>query len=123
VLWNDGVKAVSVRIIGTHQPPLASVGKTGQPAVPAKVVFLPPMPSAAEDPTDWYVARERKPSGPYSRGFIRDAARGGALSRQDLVWRPGWVEWREAGAVDGLVDVTTSETETPGPETPGIAAL
>jgi hypothetical protein len=71
------------------------------------------MLSAAEHPDDWYVARERRTSGPYSRQFVWDAARGGALSRQDLVWRPGWVEWRDAGAVDGLFDATEDGTKTP----------
>jgi uncharacterized membrane protein YidH (DUF202 family) len=80
------------------------------------------MISAAEDPVDWYVSRERRQSGPYSREFIRDAARGGGLSRQDLVWRPGWAEWRDASSVDGLFDGMKSGTAPPVTDAVAVAA-
>jgi hypothetical protein len=57
---------------------------------------------------DWYIVRARVQSGPYTLAFVRDAAAGGALSRHDLVWRPGWADWREAGSVDGIFDVPHS---------------
>jgi hypothetical protein len=60
------------------------------------------MSPAAEDPIDWYVARARVQSGPYTFAFVRDAAVGGGLTRQDLIWRPGWADWRHAGSVDGI---------------------
>jgi GYF domain 2 len=89
--------------------------------------LAPPMPSAAQDLVDWYVARERRQSGPYSREFIWDAARGGGLSRQDLLWRAGWGEWRDAGAVEGLFE--ESGTKSPqvrdasaAPEQPAAVA-
>jgi hypothetical protein len=78
------------------------------------------MPPAAEDSN---VARERRQSGPYSLKFICDAARGGGLSRQDLVWRPGWAEWRDAGAVDSLFDATESGAKTPQVSGVGAAPI
>ena len=71
------------------------------------------MSSTAEDPIDWYILRNRQQSGPYTRAFVRDAARGGGLSRHDLVWRPGWAEWRDAGAVDGIFDAPEIGMENP----------
>ena len=81
------------------------------------------MPPAAEHPDDWYVARERRTSGPYSRQFVWDAARGGALSRQDLVWRPGWAEWRDAAAVEGLFEGSQSGVTSAAPVPAAAAEL
>lgn len=71
------------------------------------------MSSTAEDPIDWYILRDRQQSGPYTRAFVRDAARGGGLARHDLVWRPGWAEWRDAGTVDGIFDAPADGPPVP----------
>src|SRR5258706_12941078 len=61
-----------------------------------------PMPAAEEHPTDWYVLRGRERGGPYPYSFVREGAKGGLISRYDLVWRPGWEDWLDAGGVGGL---------------------
>ncbi len=63
---------------------------------------LRPMPAAEEHPTDWYVLRGRERGGPYPYSFVREGAKGGLISRYDLVWRPGWEDWLDACGVDGL---------------------
>jgi hypothetical protein len=60
------------------------------------------MPAAEENPSDWYVMRGRERGGPYPYAFVHEGAKGGLISRYDLVWRPGWEEWRDAGGVSGL---------------------
>ena len=63
------------------------------------------MSSAAENNrTDWYILRGREQSGPHPLSLVRDAAKGGSLSKYDLVWKPGWDDWHDAGSVDGLFD-------------------
>ena len=40
--------------------------------------------------------------GSAEHSLLRDAATGGGLSKFDLVWKPGWDDWRDAGSVEGL---------------------
>ena len=60
------------------------------------------VPAAETDQTDWYILRGREQSGPHPLSLLRDAATGGGLSKFDLVWKPGWDDWRDAGSVEGL---------------------
>jgi GYF domain 2 len=60
------------------------------------------MSAAEENATDWFVLRGSERGGPYPYAFLREGARGGLISRCDLVWRPGWDDWRGAGGMDGL---------------------
>jgi hypothetical protein len=75
-----------------------------------------PMSTAEEHPTDWYLLRGRARGGPYSHSMVREGARGGLISKGDLVWRPGWEDWRDAGAVDGLFAATAAERDTVSPQ-------
>ena len=70
------------------------------------------MPAAEEHPTDWYVLRGRERGGPYPYSFVREGAKGGLISRYDLVWRPGWDDWLDAGGVDGLFPANEIERDT-----------
>jgi hypothetical protein len=81
------------------------------------------MASAAEtDQTDWYILRGREQSGPHPLSLVRDAARGGSLSKFDLVWKPGWDDWRDAGSVDGLFDPPEIGLEMPSGGVPPVPA-
>jgi hypothetical protein len=81
------------------------------------------MSSAAENNrTDWYILRGREQSGPHPLSLVRDAARGGSLSKYDLVWKPGWDDWRDAGSVDGLFDPHEIALEMPSGGAPPIPA-
>jgi GYF domain 2 len=77
------------------------------------------MPAAEEHPTDWYVLRGRVRGGPYPYSMVCEGARGGLISRVDLLWRPGWVEWRDAGAVAGLFAATAADRDAASPERSG----
>jgi GYF domain 2 len=74
------------------------------------------MPTAEEHPTDWYVLRGRARGGPYPYSMVHEGARGGLISKGDLVWRPGWVEWRDAGAVDGFFAATAADRDAVSPQ-------
>jgi GYF domain 2 len=79
------------------------------------------MSSAAENNrTDWYILRGREQSGPHPLSLVRDAARGGSLSKYDLVWKPGWDDWRDAGSVDGLFDPPEIALEMPSGGAPPV---
>jgi hypothetical protein len=79
------------------------------------------MSSTAENNrTDWYILRGRDQSGPHPRSLVRDAARGGSLSKYDLVWKPGWDDWRDAGSVDGLFDAPEIALEMPSEGVPPV---
>jgi hypothetical protein len=78
------------------------------------------MPAVEEQPTDWYVLRGRARGGPYPLAMVREGARGGLISKSDLVWRPGWQDWRDAGAVDGLFPATAADRNPAPPEGSGV---
>jgi uncharacterized protein DUF4339 len=74
------------------------------------------MPAAEEHPTDWYVLRGRERGGPYPYSLVREGAKGGLISMYDLVWRPGWEDWLDAGGVDGLFPASEIERDTQSPK-------
>jgi hypothetical protein len=79
------------------------------------------VPAAETDQTDWYILRGREQSGPHPLSLLRNAATGGRLSEFDLVWKPGWDDWRDAGSVHGLFDPPEIAPEMPSggpPPTP-----
>lgn len=47
----------------------------------------------------WYIARDEKQYGPLTEAELRMLVAGGHLRPADLVWRPGFADWRPAGAV------------------------
>ena len=47
----------------------------------------------------WYIAREGKQHGPLSDVEMRTFVAQGHLKPTDLIWRPGFADWRPAPAV------------------------
>jgi hypothetical protein len=80
------------------------------------------MPAAEEHPTDWYVLRGRVRGGPYPYTMVREGVRGDLISKVDLLWRPGWVEWRDAGAIDGLFAATAADRDAAPMQRSGVLA-
>ena len=50
----------------------------------------------------WYVLRDNAQCGPYCFATLLQAAKLDIIARTDLIWRPGWGSWHEAGTVPGL---------------------
>ena len=44
----------------------------------------------------WYIAREGKQHGPLSDAEMRTFVAQGHLKPTDLIWRPGFADWRPA---------------------------
>src|SRR5512134_59799 len=58
--------------------------------------------TGTETDIQWYIAREGKQHGPLSDAELRMFVAGGHLQPADLVWRPGFADWRQAGSVFSL---------------------
>jgi len=50
----------------------------------------------------YFIGRDQKQHGPYPFYVLLEAARRDVIKKADLIWRPGWDEWRPAADVDGL---------------------
>ena len=80
----------------------------------------PPRPDPLAEASDavWYV---RPPSGgqfgPAQADMMRDWLREGRVSSETLVWREGWADWQEAGAIFPQLQ----STATALPEAPPVA--
>jgi hypothetical protein len=79
------------------------------------------MLAAEAHSTEWYVLRGRARGGPYPYSMVCEGARGGLISKVDLLWRPGWLDWRDAGAIEGLFDATAADRDA-SPERSGVLA-
>ncbi len=55
--------------------------------------------TGTEHNTQWYIAREGRQYGPLSEAEMRLFVAGGHLKPTDLIWRPGFPDWRPAPAV------------------------
>ena len=55
--------------------------------------------TGTETDIQWHIAREGKQYGPLSDAELRMLVAGGHLQAADLVWRPGFADWRQAGSV------------------------
>jgi hypothetical protein len=55
--------------------------------------------SAPAENIEWYLAREGQQYGPVTETELRKIMELGHLRKEDLVWRDGFPEWREAGTV------------------------
>jgi hypothetical protein len=53
-------------------------------------------------PTQWYLARDRQRTGPYSLDQLRHMAASGELAPEDMVWQEGAGQWVPADSVRGL---------------------
>ena len=64
---------------------------------------LSPTPSPAADRPRWYLARDGERQGPLTTAKLYAMAGEDRLDPTDLVWRPGFPAWRQAGEVAGLL--------------------
>jgi hypothetical protein len=55
--------------------------------------------TAQQPDIQWYIAREGKQHGPLSDAEMRTFVAQGHLKPTDLIWRPGFADWRPAPAV------------------------
>jgi hypothetical protein len=75
---------------------------------------LSPAPSPGDKPR-WYLARDGERQGPLTTAKLYAMAGEDRLETSDLVWRPGFPAWRQAGEVAGLL--------SPPPLPQGIRAM
>jgi hypothetical protein len=84
---------------------------------------MPEMPAAG-----WFVARNREQDGPFTAARLRQLAKQGWVSPDDLVWHPTLSGWTPARRVDGLfgrgalarlLGATLPGVLFPGPGAPG----
>ncbi len=61
----------------------------------------PPQRSRSNKPR-WYIARDGERRGPFTDDVILGFVEHDAIDVGDLVWRPGFLNWTEAGHVPGL---------------------
>jgi hypothetical protein len=69
----------------------------------------------------WYIAREGKQHGPLSDAEMRTFVAQGHLKPTDLIWRPGFADWRPAPAVFPFQQ-PEAPTAAPRPTTQGRRA-
>jgi hypothetical protein len=80
------------------------------------------MLAAEAHSTEWYALRGRARGGPYPYSMVCEGARGGLISKVDLLWRPGWLDWRDAGAIAGLFDSTAADRDAASADRGGVLA-
>ena len=56
----------------------------------------------------WYIAREGKQHGPLSDAEMRTFVAQGHLKPTDLIWRPGFADWRPAPCLEHVVTCATA---------------
>lgn len=91
---------------GQAPPPPPSPGTAAPPPMPAGAGGGPPPISQAAP--EWYAAIGGQQTGPMGMFELQDAARGGRLTRDTLVWRKGMGQWVRAGEVNELRDLVDS---------------
>jgi hypothetical protein len=81
---------------------------------------MPDMPADG-----WFIARNREQDGPFTAARLRQMARQGWLTPDDLVWHPTLPAWTPARAIDGLFGSSWSRllgATIPGLRTPTARA-
>lgn len=63
---------------------------------------------------DWFYMKDGVKTGPLSSGALRDAARQGWLSPEDLVWVEGMLDWTPASKIKGVFDCSKKMVQQPG---------
>ncbi len=64
--------------------------------------FMNPAGTPPPIPAGFFVAVNGAQTGPFDINALSSKARGGSLTRDTLVWRPGMPEWTAAGAIGEL---------------------
>ena len=75
--------------------------------------------------SQWYVARDKKKSGPFSSDQLNQLASAGRLLPTDRVWKEGMTSWVLASKVSGLfasVSISDDPTTTPVQPSPVSAS-
>lgn len=76
-----------------------SLGAAAHTAPQSQHASPPPIPGAA---AMFFVAMGQQQTGPFDFNTLQLKARGGELSRETLVWKPGMANWLAAGTVPEL---------------------
>ncbi|ETX08931.1 SPFH domain-containing protein [Candidatus Entotheonella palauensis] len=77
---------------------------TGQMSpAPGHHATVPPIPGQGS--TQWHVAVNGQPTGPFSLLQLREAVASGQLTGASLVWSPGMATWSPASAVADLAEL------------------
>lgn len=63
----------------------------------------------------WYILRNGAKEGPYSNERLGQLIEAGQLKPDDLIWKPGLVEWTPAGDIPGLLAPPAAKAEVPLP--------
>jgi len=63
---------------------------------------VPPRAGTSQAPFQWYIAMDKRPSGPYTIQQMREQIRSGGLRADTLVWREGMETWDEAESIPGV---------------------
>lgn len=72
-------------------------------------------------PHNWHYAKGGEKHGPFTAAQLKNLAKTGQLSPDDLVWREDTKEWKKAGSVKGLFsssDIQPQTTTSPPPLPP-----
>lgn len=86
-------------------------GPTGQAQAPAAAA--PPPPPPAEE--IYHIAENGQSHGPYSLARLGQMANEGSVTRETLIWSPGFDGWTKAGEVDRLARLFTVAPPPPPP--------
>lgn len=79
--------------------------------------------NATTDPDNWYLARDGKQHGPLSDVEMTKLVELGHLRATDLVWRPGFADWRPAPSVfPSAAEPTPPARPAPAPAAAPVAA-
>src|SRR5262245_44885664 len=65
---------------------------------------------------EYFIGRGERQYGPYQFYVLVEAARQDLIKKADLIWRPGWDEWRPAAYVDGLFPLSAFDGSATHPQ-------
>jgi hypothetical protein len=57
----------------------------------------------------WYLLHGDKPHGPFPVSAFLEAVEEGTITKDHLVWRPGWSDWRRGSAAAELLTISPSD--------------
>lgn len=72
--------------------------------------------------TEWHYTKVGEQHGPVTASELKELAKSGELSPEDLVWKEGMSEWKPARSVNGLLSARTIPLPPPTPSSPQAPA-
>lgn|GEM_PF-1154024 len=72
--------------------------------------------------TQWHYTKAGEQHGPVTAAELKELAKSGELSPEDLVWKEGMSEWKPARSVNGLLSTRTVPLPPPKPSSPQAPA-